>query len=138
MIRHVAGWYLVGLLWLAVLSACASQDAERAATDTETSAASWEEHMRAGMTAYQQGHYAETERQWVAGLEQAERFGREGPRLGTSLNDLAAVYQAQGRYAESEPLLPSLRRTQCGNCSPGSAYKRFSSISAGPGRIATT
>ena len=63
MIRHKARWLLAALLWLAVLSACASQDAERAATDTEISAASWEKHMRAGITAYQQGRYAEAERQ---------------------------------------------------------------------------
>ncbi len=60
--------------------------------------------MRAGTTTYQQGRYAEAERQWDAGLEQAFRFGREDPRLGTSLNNLAALHQAQRRYAEAEPL----------------------------------
>jgi tetratricopeptide (TPR) repeat protein len=102
MITHIARWSLAALLCLALLSACDSQDAESAATDTETNATSWEEHMRAGITAYRQGRYAEAERQWDAGLEQAERFGREDPRLGTNLNNLAALYQVQGKYTEAE------------------------------------
>ena len=37
MIGQSTRWFLVGLLWLAVLSACAPQDEERPATDTESS-----------------------------------------------------------------------------------------------------
>ncbi len=96
---------LAVLVCLGLLSACDDQDAERAAADTKASAASWEEHMRAGLTAYQQGRYAEAERQLDAGLKQAERFGPEDPRLATSLNNLALLYRAQGRYAEAEPFL---------------------------------
>ncbi len=110
MIRYEATWLLVGLVWVAFLSGCASQGAERAATDTKTSAASWEEHMRAGITAYRQGRYAEAERQWDAGLEQAERFGREDPRLGTNLNNLAALNQVQGKYTEAELLYKRVLR----------------------------
>ena len=33
-----------------------------------------------------------------------EKFGPEDSRLATSLNNLALVYQAQGKYAEAEPL----------------------------------
>ncbi len=33
------------------------------------------------------------------------RWGPDHPDVGTSLNNLAGLYQAQGRYAEAEPLL---------------------------------
>ncbi len=100
MIKHKARWLLAGLLWLAVLSACAPQDAERAATDAETSVASWKEHMLAGETAYRQGRYAEAERQLDAALRAAESFGSQDPRYAMSLNNLGGLYEAQGRYAE--------------------------------------
>ncbi len=32
------------------------------------------------------------------------RFGPQDPRLATSLNNLAGLYRAQGKYAEAEPL----------------------------------
>ena len=31
-------------------------------------------------------------------------LGSDHPDVGTSLNNLAALYQAQGRYSEAEPL----------------------------------
>ncbi|MFQ5695897.1 MAG: tetratricopeptide repeat protein, partial [Terriglobia bacterium] len=64
----------------------------------------WEKYMEAGAKAYQQGRYAEAEKPWQAALKEAEGFGPEDPRLATTLNTLAALYQAQGRYAEAEPL----------------------------------
>ena len=71
MIRHSAGWFLVGLLWLAVLSACAPKDAERPAADTESNVASLEEQLSASLTAYQQGRYAEDKEE---AEKTAERF----------------------------------------------------------------
>ncbi len=65
---------------------------------------SWETHMAAGDKAYQQGDYAEAERQLGAALKEAEGFGPQDPRLATSLNNLAVLYEARGRYAEAEPL----------------------------------
>ena len=47
--------------------------------------------MTGGIAAYQQGDYAEAEAQIEAGLKEAERFGLVNPRLGTSLNNLAAL-----------------------------------------------
>jgi len=110
MIKHEAKWLLAGLLWLAVLSACAPQDAERAATDTETSVAAWEEHMRAAGTAYQRGRYAEAERQLDAALRVAESFGSQDPRYAVSLNNLAELYRTQGRYAEAEPTFSAFKK----------------------------
>ena len=61
----------------------------------------WERLKDAGAEAYQEGNYAEAERQYAAALKAAEGFGREDPRLAQSLNGLAEVYRAQGKYAES-------------------------------------
>ncbi len=64
----------------------------------------WETYMAAGDKAYQQGNYQEAEKQLVAALKEAEGFGPQDPGLATSLNDLAVVFQTQGKYADAEPL----------------------------------
>ncbi len=86
-------WLLVGLLCLALLP-----------VQAHAQQTSWEQHMRAGVTAYQQGKYAEAEQHWKAGLEAAEALGTQDPRYATSLNNLALLNKAQGRYTEAEPL----------------------------------
>ena len=69
-----------------------------------TQAATWESHLQAGMTAYQQGNYAKAEQKFSAALEKAKKFGPQDPRLATTLNNLAALYVTQGKYAEAESL----------------------------------
>ncbi len=64
----------------------------------------WERRMRAGSAAYQQGNYAEAVKQTKAALSLAEAFGPDDPRLATTLSNLGGFYNAQGRYAEAEPL----------------------------------
>ncbi len=64
----------------------------------------WEKDYVAGAQAYQQGRYAQAEKSWLAALEQAKEFGDDNFLLATSLNNLAGLYQDQGRYAEAEPL----------------------------------
>ncbi len=64
----------------------------------------WQGHMVAGVQAYQQGNYPEAEKQLVAALKEAEGLGPQDPRLATTLNNLALLYDAQGKYAEAEPL----------------------------------
>jgi tetratricopeptide (TPR) repeat protein len=81
---------LVGLLCLAIETACAG--------------ATWEMHATSGVKAFQQGDYTEAEKQYTAALRKAEEFGSQDPRLATSLSNLALLYEAQGRYAEAEPL----------------------------------
>ncbi len=81
-------WLFVGMLCLALWPA-------QALTQQST----WEQHMLAGNTAYRQGKYKEAEKLWKAGLEAAESFGTQDPRYATSLNNLALLYQTQGRYA---------------------------------------
>ena len=64
--------------------------------------AKWESYITAAQQAYQQADYAEAEKQLEAALKEAEAF--DDVRLATSLNNLALLYKAQGRYAEAEPL----------------------------------
>jgi tetratricopeptide (TPR) repeat protein len=80
-------------LWFFMLCACAQQNGL------------WEQHIKAGEQAFQQGRYAEAESLLVAALEEAETFGPQDPRLVTSLNNLAGLYYAQRNYAQTEPLL---------------------------------
>jgi len=54
--------------------------------------------------------YVDAERLWSAALEEAEEFGVEDLRFATSLNNLASLYQAQGKYAEAEPHRGALER----------------------------
>ena len=91
---HKAKWLLVGLVCLALwaVHACAQ-------------GGQWESDMAAGVAAYQQGNYAEAEKQWVAAVKEAEGFGPQDPRLATSINRLGDVHLHQRRYAEAEPLL---------------------------------
>src|SRR3990172_13213662 len=64
----------------------------------------WETTMAAGMSAHQQGHYAEAEEQFSAALKEAEAFGPEHPRLAASLNNLASGDAARGQAVRAEPL----------------------------------
>ena len=64
----------------------------------------WDKYIDAGTKAYQQSQYAEAEKQFVAALHEAEKFGQQDGRLATSLNNLALVQKTQGRHAEAEPL----------------------------------
>ncbi len=66
--------------------------------------AQWEQYMRAGEAAYQRGDYEEAVGQTKAALKEAEDFGEQDPRFATTLNNLARLYRAQGRYDEAEPL----------------------------------
>ena len=92
MTRIKRGWLLAGLLALALSSHGFAQGDQ------------WESHMAAGEAAYRQGDYAEAESRFDAALKEAEAFGPEDPRLAMSLNNLAELYRAQGRYGEAEPL----------------------------------
>ena len=66
--------------------------------------AQWEQHIRAGLAAYQRGDYEEAVGQINAALKEAEDFGEQDPRLAMTLNNLGFLYKVQGRYGEAEPL----------------------------------
>ena len=89
-------YWVTGLLSVALVSTQTS-----CAEDTE-----WNRSMDASMQAYQQGRYTEAEQFLLAALKEAKDFGEQDPRLATSLNNLALLYRAQGKYEQAEPLLP--------------------------------
>lgn len=93
MITRLTSWFLAGLLVLVLSHA-----------DTQAQQETWEQHIRAGLAAQQQGNYGEAVKQIKAALEAAKAFGPDNPRLATTLNNLAVLYDEQGRYAEAEPL----------------------------------
>ncbi len=67
--------------------------------------AAWEGQINAGRAALQQDKFADAERFFEQALETAEKFPPGDPRLGRSLNNLAAVYYKQKDYDRAEPLM---------------------------------
>jgi len=64
----------------------------------------WKTLNQAASTLYRQGKYEQAVATEKKALEVAERdHGPEHPLVGTSLNNLAEYYRAQGRYAAAEP-----------------------------------
>ncbi len=64
----------------------------------------WEDLNAAGVAAYRARNFVEAEKKFREAITRAERFGKEDPRLATSLSNLGEVYRAQARLAEAEPL----------------------------------
>ncbi len=86
-------WLLGGVVCLTLWGAgCTTQETR------------WDSIMADAVKAYQQADYAEAEKLLLAALKEAEKFGERDPRLATSLNNLAVLYNAQGKYTEAEPL----------------------------------
>jgi tetratricopeptide (TPR) repeat protein len=93
MITKISNWLPAGLLVLVLWQGAA-----------EAQQGAWDRHIDAGFTAYQQGKYDEAVTQTRLALEAAQAFGPDDPRLATTLNNLAAIYRAEGKYAEAELL----------------------------------
>ncbi len=89
-------WLLVALLSLilAVLSGC-------------TRSRLWDKYSKNGKKAFEPGRYAEAEKLLLSALKEAEGFGPPDPRTATSLNNLGALYEDEGKYTEAEPLFAS-------------------------------
>lgn len=64
----------------------------------------WDTYTATGVKAYRQGNYPEAERQFKAAIKEAEGFGLLDLRLARSLSDLALLYSAQVKYAQTEAL----------------------------------
>ncbi len=94
--RTLRDTLLVLMLALGLGSASCSAVAQNAA---------WDGLISAGRAALQQNNFAEAERLFEKALETAEKFPPGDPRLGRSLNNLAAVYYKQEDYGRSEPLM---------------------------------
>src|SRR5262249_55667735 len=61
-------------------------------------------HNNEGAAAFRQANYREAERLLSAAVKEAEQYGPEYEGQATPLSNLGALYEKQGRYAESEPL----------------------------------
>jgi len=87
-------WLLVGLLCLGLWPMVAAS-----AQETR-----WDSIMADAAKANQQADYAQAEKLLLAALKEAEKFGEQDLRFAASLNNLAALYDTQGKYAQAEPL----------------------------------
>ncbi|MCS6785458.1 MAG: tetratricopeptide repeat protein, partial [Thiobacillaceae bacterium] len=66
----------------------------------------WETLNQEVMELYRAGHYDRAVVVARKALQVAEQnVGREHPDVATSLNNLAALYRAQGAYTQAEPLI---------------------------------
>jgi hypothetical protein len=91
-----------GMLIVAVVMACLWP----APADAESPGDAWNRLMDAAREAYYAGRYGDGVRSAEEALEIARAtLGERDERTLTSLNDLALLYQGQGRYGEAEPLL---------------------------------
>ncbi|MCH8805465.1 MAG: tetratricopeptide repeat protein, partial [Planctomycetes bacterium] len=64
----------------------------------------WRVYLDDGDKAYAAVRYAEAEKLYKLSVTEAENFGRTDPRLALSLNNLAMLYDTQGKYDQAEPL----------------------------------
>ncbi len=92
-ITHTTRWLLAGLLSLSLWTAAASSEDGR-----------WQGYIDDVVEAFVDGDYVEAGRWFDAAIKRAEAFGPQDPRSATSLNDLAEIYRAQGRYTEAASL----------------------------------
>ncbi len=65
----------------------------------------WERHNLAGTQAHRRGRYTEAENSLRMAIKVAEQVRNGELFVGTSLNNLAALYGDQGRHSEAETLL---------------------------------
>ena len=62
----------------------------------------WNKNMQAAKIAYANSKYLEAEQHVLAAIETAETFPSEDPRVGSSIDLLAHVYKATGRFKDAE------------------------------------
>ena len=76
-----------------------------AAAPAQAQGSSWESLIKGAEAALERKDFTSAEEQLKAALDAAERFPPGDPRLGKTLNNLAAIYYAQGDFGRAEPLL---------------------------------
>lgn len=64
----------------------------------------WKNYTDLGCSAYSLGNFGLAERMFEGALEVAQKLGSEDPRLASSFNNLALVYQRQGQPRKAAPL----------------------------------
>ncbi len=91
MLNRAYLWSTIGLLCLilSVGEALGQQDL-------------WDKHMQVAKEAYAKSKYVEAEQHVLAAIEAAKRFPPEDPRAGSSIDFLAHVYMAMGRFKDAE------------------------------------
>ncbi len=62
----------------------------------------WDKHMQVAKEAYAKSNYLDAEQHVLAAIEAAEMFPSENPRAGSSIDFLAHVYKAMGRFKDAE------------------------------------
>jgi tetratricopeptide (TPR) repeat protein len=97
--RQTSSLWLFVVLILVTECGCAPSQ-----TPARDPSAAWQQSYDAGRDAYGRADYGQAQKLFAAAVDEAERFGDRDPRLGRSLNDLAAAYAVQGNYADAEPL----------------------------------
>jgi tetratricopeptide (TPR) repeat protein len=64
----------------------------------------WDRYNMGGQRAMTQGQLIEAESQFKMAVLEAEKFGRDDPRLPMTLNNLGNCLRQQGKYPEAEPV----------------------------------
>ncbi len=93
MITYTTRWLLAALLSVSFWPAASSSEDGR-----------WQGFIDNAVEAFVDGDYVEAGSWFDAAVKRAESFGPQDPRLATSLNGLAEIYRAQGRYTEAASL----------------------------------
>jgi len=97
------GACLIGAPKIGVIPIAQAQ--ETSPTNQQDARAEWEELNDQLIAAYRDGKYADGVPPALAALALAETaFWAEHPDTLTSVNNLAALYRAQGAYGQAEPL----------------------------------
>ncbi len=93
MITYTTRWLLAALLSVSFWSAAGSSEDGR-----------WQGFIDNAVEAFVDGDYVEAGRWFDAAVKRVESLGPQDPRLATSLNGLAEIYRAQGRYTKAASL----------------------------------
>ncbi len=93
MITCTTRWLLAALLSVSFWSAAGSSEDGR-----------WQGFIDNAVEAFVDGDYVEAGRWFDAAVKRVESLGPQDPRLATSLNGLAEIYRAQGRYTKAASL----------------------------------
>jgi len=85
-----------------VLGAALTVLALAPATRAQDSDEAWKNLVAHGLASASSNDYAAAEQKLQQALREAERFGPDDARVGTTLNNLGLVYRAEKKYADAE------------------------------------
>jgi tetratricopeptide (TPR) repeat protein len=90
------------LRWAFTLGAALAVLATSPAATAQPDDGSWRTDVIKALRAAGEKDYPGAEQAFVQALKEAERFGPEDTRVGTTLNSLGLVYRAEKKYSEAE------------------------------------